>query len=748
MLLACVITSAAQTTPTTNDSRLYAIGTPVLKDLWVDPVNGNDTNTGATRAQAKKTVQAAWNLTPRGTTFTQTGYRILLVPGTYSSANFPRYVELRYGTQQFPLIVQAADGRNTVTITTYLDIYDCKYLYLIDLNITPDPPSFAVHVGISDHVLIRGGKFDGRKVAGQTVKANNSQHVYIEQCDIGNATGTPLDFVAVRYGHIIGNRIHDGGNWALFVKGGSAYLLIEANELFNATRGGFSAGQFTGFEYLDAPWVHYEAYDIKFVNNVIHDVTGCGLAVEGGYNILLAHNTLYRTGSQNALIEMLPGNRICTENTTACQQQNARGGWGTASTTDIHSLPNRNVFIYNNLIYNPTGVQSRWMHFLVYGPRTPLAGSNIPGPVTFDQNLQIMGNLIWNGPVNHPLGIEDSAQGCQPTNPTCNATQLKAGNGINAIEPQLVNPAGGNYLPGNTSNVLRARTYPIPDFTWNDAPGVPSVPSGNLRNAVTRDANNQPRSATSPPGAFLPANSALAAAVVSAASYDGSAEAPESILTAFGTRLATTTQASAQLPLPTTLGGTRIVVRDSAGIERAAPLFFVAPTQVNFQLPVETALGTATVTITAADGTVSQATVNVTAVAPGLFTVNANGSGLAAAVLLRISSTGTQRYESIVKFDSTQSRYVAAPITFGAASERVFLVLYGTGIRGRSALTGVSVKLDNLDGQVLYAGSTTGLAGVDQINVPLPATLAGRGEIPVTLTVDGKTTNAVRINVK
>jgi uncharacterized protein (TIGR03437 family) len=748
VLLACVIASAAQTQPPATDSRLYAIGNPTLTDIWVDPVNGNDSNNGATRATAMKTVKAAWNRTPRGVTLTTTGYRILLVPGTYAAAGLPNYWELRYGTPQFPVILQAAEGRNTVTIAHYLNVFDCRYTYFIDLNVAPAPPTFNFHLERGDHVLLRGMKFDGQRMTSQTVKLNNSQHVYVEQCDIGNATGTPLDIVAVQYGHVIGNRIHDGGNWAMFVKGGSAYWLIEGNELFNAVRGGFSAGQYTGFEYLDAPWVHYEAYDIKFVNNVIHDTTGCGMAVEGGYDILLAHNTLYRTGSANALVEMLPGQRVCSSNTTACAQQNARGGWGTASTTDVHSLPNRNVFIYNNLIYNPAGVQSRWMHFLVYGPRTPLAGSNIAGPVVFDQNLQIMGNLVWNGPVNHPLGIEDRAQGCQPTNPTCNATQLVAANGINAIEPQLVNPTGGNYVPSEGSNVLRARTYAIPDFTWSDAPGWPGVPAGNLRNAVTRDFNNQPRGATSPPGAFVPATITPTLFIVSSASYQSSALAAGAIATAFGTKLATALRASSVVPLPTALAGTTVKVRDSAGLEQMASLFFASPTQVNFLLPPEMALGPATVTVTCGDGTISTGSINVVAVAPGLFSTNANGSGLAAALLLRVRADGSQRYEPVARFDISQNAYVSIPLEVSVPNETVYLVLFGTGLRARSALAGISMSLSGTPLTTLYAGPSSGLVGVDQVNIGLPPTLAGRGELSVSLIVDGRAANEVQVRVK
>ena len=46
---------------------------------------------------------------------------------------------------------------------------------------------------------------------------------------------------------------------------------------------------------------------------------------------------------------------------------------------------------------------------------------------------------------------------------------------------------------------------------------------------------------------------------------------------------------------------------------------------------------------------------------------------------------------------------------------------------------------------VLYAGAQGELAGLDQVNVALPRALAGRGEVELGLTVDGKAANAVRV---
>jgi len=53
-----------------------------------------------------------------------------------------------------------------------------------------------------------------------------------------------------------------------------------------------------------------------------------------------------------------------------------------------------------------------------------------------------------------------------------------------------------------------------------------------------------------------------------------------------------------------------------------------------------------------------------------------------------------------------------------------------------------------VDLPVLYAGAQGTLAGLDQVNAQLPQSLAGRGEVDVMLTVDGKPANTVRVYFK
>jgi uncharacterized protein (TIGR03437 family) len=224
---------------------------------------------------------------------------------------------------------------------------------------------------------------------------------------------------------------------------------------------------------------------------------------------------------------------------------------------------------------------------------------------------------------------------------------------------------------------------------------------------------------------------------VSAASYAGDPLATESIVTAFGSNLATTTESAATLPLPTVLAGTTVQVLDSASVVRSAPLYFVSPAQVNYQMPPGTALGLATVTITNAGGVTYAASLEMVSVAPGLFSASGTGQGLAAANVLRVEADGSQTYEP-----ATQ------PIDLGPETDQVYLLLYGTGIRRRSSLEAVRVRIGGTELPVSYAGPQPEYPGLDQVNVLLPRNLRGRGEVNVVLTVEGKAANTVRVSFR
>ncbi|MBS1791450.1 MAG: hypothetical protein JST85_27305 [Acidobacteria bacterium] len=244
------------------------------------------------------------------------------------------------------------------------------------------------------------------------------------------------------------------------------------------------------------------------------------------------------------------------------------------------------------------------------------------------------------------------------------------------------------------------------------------------------------------------ANSLKTVASVSAASFLGDVLASDLIAAAFGQNLATSIQVGGTVPLPTTLGNTSVAVRDASGIERLSPLFFVAPTQVNFQIPPGTANGAATVSITSGDGTVSTGVLQIASVAPGLFSASSDGQGVAAAVVFRVRANGEQVYEPVSRFDSITGRAVAVPIDLGPESDQVFLIAYGTGVRFRSSLANSLATVGGANAELLYLGTQGDFVGLDQANIRLSRALIGKGDVDVKLTVDGKISNTVQINIK
>ncbi len=235
---------------------------------------------------------------------------------------------------------------------------------------------------------------------------------------------------------------------------------------------------------------------------------------------------------------------------------------------------------------------------------------------------------------------------------------------------------------------------------------------------------------------------------VSAASFAGAALASESIVSAFGQGLAKTTEVAKTLPLPTTLAGTRVSLRDSAGQERLAPLFFISPGQINFQVPPGVATGKAMVTVINDNEMVAANEARIEPVAPGLFSADASGQGVVMGFALRVRADGSQSFEPIARFDEEKKQFVAAPINPGPASDRVFLVLFATGLRNRSSLNGVSVKIGGVSADALFAGPQGSFTGLDQLNVSLPRNLAGRGELDLIVIVDGKQANTLKLAIK
>jgi uncharacterized protein (TIGR03437 family) len=239
-----------------------------------------------------------------------------------------------------------------------------------------------------------------------------------------------------------------------------------------------------------------------------------------------------------------------------------------------------------------------------------------------------------------------------------------------------------------------------------------------------------------------------AVTITSAASYVGGTLAPEAIGTLFGSGMASITVAASTNPLPTSLGGVQVQVKDSAGNLRNAPLFFVSPTQISFQNPSGASVGTATVTVTLNGTTVVQGTTEIDQVTPGLFGANASGEGVAAAIALRVKADGSQVVEPLFELNPRTNKYEPVPLSIGAATDQLFLLAFGTGFRHRTSLGNVTATIGGTNAAVTYAGAQGEFTGLDQANILIPASLSGRGNVDVVLSTDGKRSNTVVINVR
>jgi uncharacterized protein (TIGR03437 family) len=195
--------------------------------------------------------------------------------------------------------------------------------------------------------------------------------------------------------------------------------------------------------------------------------------------------------------------------------------------------------------------------------------------------------------------------------------------------------------------------------------------------------------------------------------------------------------------LPTTFSGTSVSIKDAAGVTSSAPLIFVSSGKVTFQVPSNVATGMAQVTVTGPGSTHTASNVVIAAVAPALFT--ANGNALFVGWAIRVSSSGTVTVEPALTANADGS-YTAAPINMGAATDKVYLAFYATGVQA-PGLGNVAVTVNGVNTPVLYAGNG-GYPGIDQVNVMLPASLAGSGTVALQLTASGIAANTVQIAIQ
>ena len=126
---------------------------------------------------------------------------------------------------------------------------------------------------------------------------------------------------------------------------------------------------------------------------------------------------------------------------------------------------------------------------------------------------------------------------------------------------------------------------------------------------------------------------------------------------------------------------------------------------------------------------------------PGIF--KASIDNIAAAQVARVQA-GKAVYAPVVAV-TPAGAIVAAPIAIGPTAEQATLILYGTGLNNAKDVT---VTIGGMPAQLTYAGPQGTYSGLDQYNILIPASLAGKGKVDVIVKAGGKSSNPVNVVIQ
>jgi len=284
--------------------------------------------------------------------------------------------------------------------------------------------------------------------------------------------------------------------------------------------------------------------------------------------------------------------------------------------------------------------------------------------------------------------------------------------------------ANGNSLGFGSANASGGYS-----FTWTNVLGG--------RYAITATAtDSNSLTSTSAPVTITVHNPVVAAGgVLNGASFaTGQAVTPGSLVSIFGTDLASSSAGASSIPLPNELLDVSVTMN---GV--TAPLTYVSPTQINVQVPWELSnpSGTAALVVTR-DGVPSPPlNFQLASAVPAIFTLQ-SGTGQAVAINLDGSFAAPK---------NSVAGSAAHPASAGDT-----IIIYATGLGPvtppaqdgnnsidelRKTVTTPKVLVGGVPCKVLFSGLSPQFVGVNQLNVTIaPGTPAGNA-VPLQIQMDG-----------
>jgi len=208
------------------------------------------------------------------------------------------------------------------------------------------------------------------------------------------------------------------------------------------------------------------------------------------------------------------------------------------------------------------------------------------------------------------------------------------------------------------------------------------------------------------------------------------------LATIYGSNLSLTTGSILSLPVPFTMGGVQVTV---AGFP--APVYYVSPSQINFQVPFEAPTTGNVPVVTKLYGSASPAQlVPMAEYAPGIFAYVRTAGVIDPIVVHSANYTlvtpdnPASSGEGLTIYGTGAGTFDFPPPTGAAASGSTL---------AQTKIT-PSVTVGGAGAQVLFAGLAPGYVGLLQINITLPPTLPS-GTLPMLIQFG--TTAAPQVNL-
>ena len=222
--------------------------------------------------------------------------------------------------------------------------------------------------------------------------------------------------------------------------------------------------------------------------------------------------------------------------------------------------------------------------------------------------------------------------------------------------------------------------------------------------------------------------------------FTNSGISPSSIFTIFGTNLAAPSSGAAAglqssaTGIPTTWNGATVTV--SVGGKNFTPgLYYALPTQIAAVLPAATPIGSGTVTVNY-NGTSNAFAIQVVANALGLDTYYGTGAGLVTATV----ATGPSAGALITYTNSAQPLEVLTFWGSGNGADPLDSDTVFTNTPHAVNQSATAFYIGGVAATVQYAGSS-GYPGLNQINVQVPAAVAGGCANSVVAVTNGVSSN-------